>query len=334
MTRKRRHLGEPLEVVPGERRVREHSEEVADRGHLVLLGRLLQRVAEDRVCQILLDPDPLEEGEVGLLQVARLPADDRVVDREDDGGVPARLGAANEALGELAVGGPVELVPAGRLGAAGLGHVLHRGRGRGGDDQRQAQRRGGARGRELALFVEDLLDADRRQQHRGGHRGSGHLRREVAGRDVAHHAGDGAPRPERLQVRAHRVLGPGAAPDVGDRALLEGLLGGALELGPGDRLLGALGGEHPLRVDLAVVVAEHRRQVGSACAHAIGKPRDQPDGGQRRGPSRVRDRNQTEPRSAPGSACTATVTGPAGAAVGPARRPRGSCSAGRPSASA
>ena len=70
-------------------------------------------------------PDPFEEGQPGLLQVARLPAGDEGVDRDDDRRVAGRLGAADEARGELVVVGPVELEPA-RPIAVRLGDLLQR----------------------------------------------------------------------------------------------------------------------------------------------------------------------------------------------------------------
>ena len=76
---------QPLEAVPGQVRVREDAEEVPDRGAHVLVGRLLESRLEHGVGEVLGDPDPLEEGQVGLLEVARLPAGDVVVDREDEG---------------------------------------------------------------------------------------------------------------------------------------------------------------------------------------------------------------------------------------------------------
>ena len=70
-------------------------------------------------------PDPLQEREIGLLQVARLPARKVVVDRQDEGRVARGLGAPDEAGGELVVVRPVELVPA-RTVPIRLGDLLQR----------------------------------------------------------------------------------------------------------------------------------------------------------------------------------------------------------------
>ena len=59
-------------------------------------------------------PDRLQERQVGALQVARAPGQQRRVERDDDRPVARRLGAADEARGQLVVLGPVELVPARR----------------------------------------------------------------------------------------------------------------------------------------------------------------------------------------------------------------------------
>jgi hypothetical protein len=54
---------------------------VPDRGADVLLGRFLEPGPEYRIGEVLGDPDSLQEREVGLLEVAGLPAGLVVVDR-------------------------------------------------------------------------------------------------------------------------------------------------------------------------------------------------------------------------------------------------------------
>ena len=110
--RQRGLLAQPGEVVPAQRGVGLDAEEVAGGGADVLLRRLLEGGAEDRVLEVVGDAHAVEEGQPGLLQVARLPAGDEGVDGEDDRAVAGGLGAADEARGELAVVGPVELEPA------------------------------------------------------------------------------------------------------------------------------------------------------------------------------------------------------------------------------
>src|SRR5919106_1452354 len=84
---------------------------MADRGPDVFLWGLLQARPEDRIGEVLCDADSLEEGEVGLLKVAGLPAGHVVVDREDDGGVAGGFRPPDQAGGERVIVGPVELVP-------------------------------------------------------------------------------------------------------------------------------------------------------------------------------------------------------------------------------
>ena len=115
---------------------------MAGGGADVLLGRLLEGGAEDGVLEVVGDAHPVEEGEPGLLQVARLPARDEGVDGEHDGAVAGRLGTVDEAGGKRPVVGPVELEPTRPL-APRLGDLLQ-GAGRGGaGDHRQAEGRGG-----------------------------------------------------------------------------------------------------------------------------------------------------------------------------------------------
>lgn len=223
---------------------------------LVLLRRLLQTGAEDRVLEVVGDAHAVEEGQPGLLQVARLPAGDEGVDREHDRPVAGGRGALDEAARQLAVVGPVELEPARRL-TAGRGDLLQREVRVGAGDQRQAERRRGARGRQLALLVQDPLHADRRQQQRRRHRGAEQLGGEVALRDVAQHPRHDLPALEGGAVGPHRALGPGAGEDVIGGALLHRLLGAPLELLDRDRDRRRLAPE-PAQVDLSVIVSEVR----------------------------------------------------------------------------
>ena len=245
--------------LPGECRVREDPEEVADGRAHVLLRRLLEPLEKDRVGEVLRDPDALEEREVGLLEVARLPAREVVVDRQDDGGVAGGLCAPDDAGGDLVVVRPVELIPA-RSIAVRLRDLLERRRRGGARDQRQADRRRRTSRGELALLVEEGLDPDRSEHHRRRHPRAEQLHGEVAHGEVpAQDARHDPPAAEGLEVRAHRVLGAGAAEDVRDRAVVERLTRSLLELLPCHRQSRRLAGEHPLRVDLAVVVAERGR---------------------------------------------------------------------------
>ena len=91
----------------------------------VLLRRLVEMRPEDRVAEELREPLAVQEREVAEPQVARAPAEDQRVERDDDRAVPGRPRAVDEAARDLAVAEPVELEPAGRLAELG-GDVLER----------------------------------------------------------------------------------------------------------------------------------------------------------------------------------------------------------------
>ncbi len=253
--RKRGQLAQPGEVVPGQRGIGEDLEVVASGGAEILLGRAFEVGAEDRVLEIVGVAGAFEEGQPGLLQVARLPAGDEGVDGYDDRFVAGPLGPLDEAADEAAVVRPVELEPARRVVSAGLGDLLEGEVGGGAGDHRHADRGGAANGGQLAVGVDDLLDADRGQHQRRRHRRAEQGHGEVALGDVAQHPRHDPPAPEGLGVGAHRVLAAGPSADVVGRPRLHGLDGTALQLLDRDRDRRRLAGD-PAHVDLAVVVGE------------------------------------------------------------------------------
>ena len=215
-------------------------------------------------------PDPVEERQPGLLQVARLPAGDEGVDGDDDRAVAGRARRGRRSSRPARVVGPVELEPARRRRRrprrsprvvkweAVLAIIG------------SAERGGGAGGRQLAVGVDDLLHPDRRQQQRRRHRRPEHGGREVAVGDVAQHPRHDPPAAEGLEVgsascprcrrrrrrsrrpaRLHRRHRPGAP---------------ARRPRPGSPDVSPL---EAARVDLAVVVGE----VGHR-AKAIGRAPD------------------------------------------------------------
>src|SRR4029079_13098331 len=82
--RHRRPGPQPVEVVPGQARLPEDAYELADRGAGVLLGRPLEALAEDRVGEEVGEADSLDRRQIGVLEVPRLPAGERVVDGDHD----------------------------------------------------------------------------------------------------------------------------------------------------------------------------------------------------------------------------------------------------------
>ncbi len=78
----------------------------------ILLGTLVELRKKHRIREVLAAALAPDERQVRLPQVARPPAERQRVERDDDRAVPCGLGAADEALADLAVVHPVELEPA------------------------------------------------------------------------------------------------------------------------------------------------------------------------------------------------------------------------------
>ena len=204
-------------------------------------------------------PDALEKRLPGALEIARLPAGEERVERDDDRPVAGRLGPVQEAGGEVAVGGPVELkplrpVPRGR-------DLLH---GRGGHrahGHRQPDRRGRPGRRLLAVVVHDRLNPDGGQADGRGAFGAEHRRRQVARRDVAQHPRHDPPAAKGRLVGADGVRGSGPARDVVPALGIGDALRLRRQLGPGQRLTRALPGQ-PAEEDLPLVGGERRPVCG------------------------------------------------------------------------
>ena len=106
-------------------------------------------------------------------------------------------------------------------------------RGGGAEDERHALRRRGTSSRELGLWMDDRLDADRREHHRSGQLGAEHRGAQIADGDVPQHPRDDLPALERLQVGLHRALGAGAPGDVAVGRRAHALSGTLLQRGRG-----------------------------------------------------------------------------------------------------
>ena len=217
--------------------------------------------------EVVRDADALQERQVGGGEVARAPGQELVVDGDHDRPVAGALGPPHQALDHVAVARPVELEPA-RPVPARRRHLLDRPRGGSREHDRHAQRRGRAGRRQLALRVDDALHADGREQQRRGQVGAEQAHAQVARLDVAQHPRHQPPAPERLQVRAHGVLGPRAAGDV-----VVGLRrdAGAEALLPrrrSDRQLRGLAAQAGA-IDLVLVLAEGPLRL--RCAHAAAR---------------------------------------------------------------
>jgi len=191
--------GHPFEVVPRERGGRRE----------VLRHRL--RVRGPRAAHV-------RQRQVGRnleaeLQVALAPPEPRHVDREHEGGVAALPCLRQMVERALPVADDVELEPARRVACRrrDLGVRARRG---GRDAEEGACGRGSARGRDLAVGVEQTLHREGRdeQRHRDG--GSQHGGRGRHFGDVDEHARAEAPAPVRGRVRPQGDLVTGAALEV------------------------------------------------------------------------------------------------------------------------
>ena len=147
------------------------------------------------------------------IEVARAPAEQAGVERNDEGGETGGFGAAEEAAGEVAVAAPVELKKT-RGVAHGGGDFLD-GAGRlATEGEGNFPRSGGAGGGEFALGVVELVEADGGDDERGGRGLAVDRRGEGARGDVGEHARHDAPRGEVGAVGGDGFLLAGAA-DVG-----------------------------------------------------------------------------------------------------------------------
>ena len=158
---------QPGQVVPGRAGCRRAGAQCSDGGLRVLLRRLAEPGAEDRVAGVVGQAVPAQLGEVGGGQVARAPAGDPGVERDDDALEAGRLGAVHQAGGQVAVGRRVQLEEARGVAELG-GDVLHRVGGQRRGDHRDAGAGGRAGGGQVAVAVlrAQADHADRRHEQR------------------------------------------------------------------------------------------------------------------------------------------------------------------------
>ena len=177
---------------------------------------------EDGVACVLGDPHAVQERQRGEVEVARAPAEQRRVEREDDGRAAARLRATDERADQVVVGAPVELEPARRPGPDGVhrgGRRLHRHARLARKHERDAECGGRPRHGEVRLRVRHLQHADGRQQQRRRQVEAEQRSREVARVGAAQDAGDDAMSVECRAVGRHRPLLARAAGEVGPRLI-------------------------------------------------------------------------------------------------------------------
>ena len=114
-----------------------------------------------------------------MAEVARAPAEQPGVERDDDRAVSGLLCTMHEARGQVAVLGPVELIPATGLPHR-LCHLLDRVRGGGAQDVGHAVAGRRPARCQLGLGMDDRLDADGSEHHGSRHRCAKQRAAEVA----------------------------------------------------------------------------------------------------------------------------------------------------------
>ena len=158
---------QPGQVVPGQRIAEDLRSTAGPRPAGSPPGVCCSAGAEDRVAGVVGQAVPAQLRKVRRRQVARPPAGDPGVERDDDALVAGRLGALHQAGGQVAVGRRVELEEAGGVAEFG-GDLLHRVRRQRRGDHRHAGAGGRPRRGQVAVAVlrADPDHADRRHEHR------------------------------------------------------------------------------------------------------------------------------------------------------------------------
>ncbi len=225
----------------------------------VLLRRYGELRPEDRVGEVVGEAVAAQLREGPVLQVAGTVAERPGVEGDHDPLEAGGLGAAYEALGQLAVVGGVELEEA-RGVAERRGDVLHRVLHQGRGHHRDAGRGGGCRRRDVAVLVvgHHAEHADRRHEDRRCVGVAEELDRQVALGGAGQHPRQDAPPLEGGDVAPLGVLVAGTAGDVVPEPVLHLLLRGLLEAREGERVRREVAAEAcEVETELEVGVVRH-----------------------------------------------------------------------------
>jgi hypothetical protein len=205
----------PGQVIPRQR-ISEDLDPAHDRGLRVLLGRLWEAAAEDRVAGVVGQAAPAKEREIRCRQVARAPAGYPGVQRHHDAFEACRLGAMHEAGCDITVGRRVQLEKPWGIAQFG-GNLFYRvGRHRR-CDHRHAGARGGARRRQVAMTVlcAQGYHSDGRHHGRRRQRHPEQLDRQIALLGADEHPWHQAPALEGGDIDPLCVFVSCAAGDIG-----------------------------------------------------------------------------------------------------------------------
>ena len=215
--------------------------------------------AEDRVGEVVGEAVAAQLREGRVLQVAGTVAERPGVEGDHDPLEAGGLGATDEALGQLAVVGCVELEEA-RGVAERRGDVLHRVLHQRRRHHRDAGRGRRCGGRDVAVLVvgHHAEHADRRHEDRRRVGVAEQLDRQVALGGAGQHPRQDAPALEGGDVAALGVLVAGTAGDVVPEPVLHLLLRGLLEAREGERVRREVAAEAcEVETELEVGVVRH-----------------------------------------------------------------------------
>ena len=229
-------------------------------------------VDEAGIRGVLVDAHPLRERQRAQVQVLRPPAQHGGVERDHDGRRTALLGALQEAVHQLLVTRPVELVPAGRPGRHLVhrrGSALHRCAGLAGEDVRDTEFGGGPADVDVGLRKDQAARTHRGEQDRCRQLLSEQLRGHTPYRDVAQHPGDDRPAVEGAAVGPHGAAFTRSTGDIGPR------LGGHLALGSAFQIVevgGYLGLSPKDAVGVDLVLSSPAGKIGRRSLVAAHRP--------------------------------------------------------------
>jgi hypothetical protein len=200
-----RPLAQTRQVVPSEAGVAENRRELHHRAAGVFFGRGGEQRAERGVAEVVRQPVAVHKRQIGAAQIARTPRQHVSVHRHHDCAVARRLRTAHETRRDLVIAAPVELEPARRV-AHRFRNLLNRvGRHRA-ECEGDAEFRAGARGRQLAVGVDNPLHAHWRDINRRGIPSPEQLDAPVALGDIAQKSRHNLPDSEGAAVGVGGLL--------------------------------------------------------------------------------------------------------------------------------
>ncbi len=203
--RKPGERSQPVDVTPGQRGIVQ-SGEIGGEGGVVLHRRQRSEAVGSEVGQT-----ELGRKLKGVAEITLAPPEHRDIHREHQRLVARCLGPLHETPGECPVLVDVELKP--EWAGARAPHIFDAGRGEGAEDERSAERTGGARGSEFAVGMRQAVECHRRHEDR---RRIAAAEQGDRGIDRAHIHQHPVVNPERLEQAAVLAQGDLVAGPAGE----------------------------------------------------------------------------------------------------------------------